>query len=213
WAGILGLILFAAPLVYASLRFLLKEVEQSVSYKKGFAYFGTLLFAFAIFLLKAEADERRQLLDDANDIKSYLVANRWKLMGVDRIKEKLGAQIDTHRILKTIEAFPEEFSWTELSPPGTVGIELVAAPIIERIDQETERLLPYAKAKVQHHLESKQGRAMTFKTLRDSVDARFDEELLTWMVARYDSVFVPINIIVEGSNQSGLQLKKGDAGL
>jgi hypothetical protein len=230
--GWLGSIAFSVFIALIAAYFSVKVTEK-ITNKQDNARLITIavsvLMLGCMITLSIMSIIRKDWIDKANNIKSYMISGKRNWSGYKEIArganlsitELALGQSDTglservKEIVRITGNFPEEF---EISPiqnrdsTDTVGVELIDTTAARILSKYYEDLIPMIVAKITYYAKSHPGQdSISYGEIRSKIDDRFQDYVLDMAVSRNVLQFIPVNMTSNGYIDSGIKFNFNDS--
>lgn len=189
WAST-GFLIIVWVIVFAGLIAILRPAFSSKSTKAIAGTLSSLTFVCLIFL-SCEAHSRARVVANANKIKSYLVANNCKVVGLKRLKASIylnkDAEEEAKIIHRVMQAFPDEFAAINLTDPNDKsGIRLLDLNVVTRINKNQMLIVKLLRS----DLETRMIKDF-YKPFSEimSYDPRYDPDIIELLIANYPNEY------------------------
>lgn len=198
WWGLIGIFLLAIVILLGTYALFIKE-KSDRKINQLYLKIGGLsliILALALTILKIDADNRKDLVMKANQVKSTFLSNGYKLLGFHRLRTFLPSNEFPDRTLhKLIKSYSSEFIEVKLEDPSdSIGMRLIDPASINKIDDYNLSHLPYLAETIKYFMSRNQIDTLSYQDVRKRIDVYFDDEWIELMLSKYDSVFTPYSV-------------------
>ena len=190
------------PILLAAWITILKNFDLTTKVLKTITFILLGLYIFSIAVLKFGTTKDVKIEIASKKIKSYLKANNWELIGLERIKDNIDSNYDSKFINELVSKFPLDFSIVKLTDKSDpVGLKYIGGVQVEEKKYET------ARKKIINYLnEFEKGKKLGgFNRIREYVDSRYDNYFLEELITRYPDSLKRI-ILTDPNDKIGIKL-------
>lgn len=196
WAST-GFLIIVWVIVFAGLIATLRPAFSASSTKAIAGTLSSLTFVCLIFL-SIEAHSRAHVVANANKIKSYLVANNCKVVGLKRLQKSVYLHKDSEEeakmIHRVLQAFPDEFAEIKLTDPNDkVGIRLLDLNVVTRINKNQMLIVKLLRSDLETRMIK--DFYQPFSVIMH-YDPRYDLDIIELLIANYPNEYA---LVVKGN--------------
>jgi hypothetical protein len=194
--------LILMPIILAVWITILKNIGLPISKVRQSTFLLIGLYLLSVIVLKFGTSKEKDYEIGSKRIKSYLKANNWELIGLQRIVDNIDAEYDAKFINSLAKNYPSDFSIVALDDPfDPKGLKYLGDKQVEQKGYEI------GKNRITKYLNGfPEGQRFSgFNMIREYVDSRYDNYFLEELIMQYPDSLKRTNL-TDKNDRIGIKL-------
>ena len=210
WLGSIALIFIITLITSYLIITVTDKLTESLKKRRWITIVFSLIILLLLFLIVIPANIKREKIDKANAIKSYMVSTKYNWNGFREIAQNVSFSADepslkpedkyfekrVNEIKNIVTEFPDEFSISRidnLDKLDTFGVELIDSNATKVLNKYFEELVPFMTLKIKNYMFSHKKDTLSYYFIRKKVDYRCQEFFIDMIVNRNVDKFIPVD--------------------